>query len=254
MLIRDIILTPEDTPENYFIRKRLKGRVEESCSVFINNCIGMHSNLTRELYNFRKKLSQYNEEYREHVLGLNPKAKVPAITVGTFVVSIKQLIHMQFNKSVSQCSKLVYDKETFIVCILDELSLVYAKYGKIYDFQFSAVVCYIISDYFDIDSVPFDDVRKITEDVLNTDMSAIEGIISRFGIACAETEKPRKDNGFPDKETIETWLAAGYKRSFIKKTLASQMGCSEKTVQRLLASYNLTATKYTTKRNDTKPL
>ena len=111
----------------------MKNNVEEACTIFINNCKDIQdekvitlSTLKRELYDFKKKLTKFNEDYRQFVLGMNPKAKVPAITVGTYVVSLKDLIYNEFNQYITLDNKLQYTEQTLKTCIIYELALVYA--------------------------------------------------------------------------------------------------------------------------------
>ena len=253
MILNDFLQVPADTPDNYFTR-RLRTRVAESCSIFITNCSNTFNKniLHREACDFRKKLTKYNQDYRQYVLGINANAKVPAITFGTYIVSMQHMIEKQFNHSVRPDNKLTYTDDVFALCVIDELALIYAKNKQIYDFQFHAVVCQVLTDYFIIDTVPFKNITMIIDKIQNLDFAAVEKIIAQFDITEKKKETVKIDNAFPGKEQIEKWLAAGYKKSYIKKALAVQMGCSEKTVQRLLASYDLTDQKYTTKRNSEK--
>ncbi len=197
---------------------------------------------------FLKGLSNLNKEYRMKVMHINADSKTAALTVNSYNKhNLKDILSDKFcfkfawaaNVAGQDCATTVkYSTDKFWTALTYSVAILSAKYPDASMFQLDLTFYKVLLEYFDINSINFNELQTVSDNFKESQFVYIEDIMKN---ELDYTETPKKSNSLmPSKEDFEMWIAQGYTQTEIKKSVAEQLGCSEKTVQRILAGYGLT--------------
>lgn len=196
---------------------------------------------------FLKELSNLNKTYRVKILGVKEDSRTAAITVNTYnKKNIADILSSKFGYNFTWSVKAEgehhtgcrYSVERFWTAMQYATAILLAKYPTAFRFQLELTCYKVLLDYFDLKSIEYDTVCIVIENFLGSDYSAVSTIMDQ---ELGHIEKPLTEvNLLPTKKDFETWISVGFTRTEIKNMVAKELGCSTKTVQRMLARYGLT--------------
>ena len=264
--IQNILRHPNDTENRslYFTLDNLDESVKKFVEKFNERVVEIQGNryllneektyqLQRTCERLSKQFNELNKVFRE-MLKMSPKSKRHSIYCLSFQkYNLKKIAELTFNwnyywnKSSKQYDKV--KKPNFSIAKFRELALtglsfLYVKYGRLYEFQFIAQVYKTLIEWFDVNTLDFNDWKECYMTILNADINVLKFYIDKYQLVRERKYKKKTQKDLPPAEKYREWQNNGVKQNEIQQLLAKQYGCSPKTIQRDMERKGLTMKKY----------